>query len=244
MFGRRNPRHIRCPVLAIAVSRDDRLGRCIAPSVYLCFQVSGTLEASQWHEMGQFVKLATLGIANFKVAPAREHATGWLRPNPPRQEAAGATAAFLLLRLGVASQLGVRHAQIIRLVRLLRRIGLDCTAFIAAAAADRTSFGCSSDRDLTNFGEAFLRDALPRFGSMRDAFETARASIAAREKTENLTPSMVGSSTANRSFSRGAHFTPRSGSARRPTAYFGTAMENRLGELEGSLPHAQPTSAP
>jgi hypothetical protein len=28
---------------------------------------------------------------------------------------------------------------------------------IAAAAADRTSFGCSNDRDLTNFGEAFVR---------------------------------------------------------------------------------------
>ena len=36
------------------------------------------------------------------------------------------------------------------------------TIVIAAAAADRTSFGCSNDRDLTYFGEAFYRDALPR----------------------------------------------------------------------------------
>ena len=32
------------------------------------------------------------------------------------------------------------------------------TIVIAAAAADRTSFGCSDDRDLTYFGEAFYRD--------------------------------------------------------------------------------------
>ena len=35
------------------------------------------------------------------------------------------------------------------------------TIVITAAAADRTSFGCSNDRDLTYFGEAFYRDALP-----------------------------------------------------------------------------------
>ena len=35
------------------------------------------------------------------------------------------------------------------------------TIVITAAAADRTSFGCSNDRDLTYFGEAFFRDALP-----------------------------------------------------------------------------------
>ena len=35
------------------------------------------------------------------------------------------------------------------------------TVVIAAAAPDKTSFGCSDDRDLTYFGEAFYRDALP-----------------------------------------------------------------------------------
>ena len=29
---------------------------------------------------------------------------------------------------------------------------------------DRTSFGCSDDNDLTYFGEAFYRDALPKRG--------------------------------------------------------------------------------
>jgi Peptidase C13 family len=77
------------------------------------------------------------------------------------------------------------------------------TIVIAAAAADRTSFGCSNDRDLTNFGEAFIRDALPTAPSIRAAFEKARESIAARERAEKLTPSI-------------------------PTAYFGTAMEEKL----------------
>ena len=84
----------------------------------------------------------------------------------------------------------------------------DRSIVITAAAADRTSFGCSNDRDLTNFGEAFIRDALPAAPSIRAAFEKARDSIAAREHTEGLTPSM-------------------------PTAYFGTAMEHKL-EVEGA----------
>ncbi|MGA2190737.1 MAG: C13 family peptidase [Steroidobacteraceae bacterium] len=63
------------------------------------------------------------------------------------------------------------------------------TVVIAAAAADRTSFGCSSDSDLTYFGEAFYRDALPGARSLRDAFETAKKAIAARERREHVTAS-------------------------------------------------------
>jgi hypothetical protein len=65
----------------------------------------------------------------------------------------------------------------------------DHTIVITAAAADRTSFGCSSDSDLTYFGEAFYRDALPEAASLRDAFEKAKTAIAARERTEGETPS-------------------------------------------------------
>jgi hypothetical protein len=86
----------------------------------------------------------------------------------------------------------------------------DRSIVITAAAADRTSFGCSNDRDLTNFGEAFIRDALPEAPSIRAAFEKARDSIAAREHSEGLTPSM-------------------------PTAYFGAAMEHKLEVEETSL---------
>ena len=63
------------------------------------------------------------------------------------------------------------------------------TVVITAAAADRTSFGCSDDRELTYFGEAFYRDALPRAKSLQDAFALTRSAIAARERAEKVTPS-------------------------------------------------------
>jgi hypothetical protein len=63
------------------------------------------------------------------------------------------------------------------------------TVVIAAAAPDKTSFGCSDDRDLTYFGEAFYRDALPHAKTLQDAFEQAKAAIAAREHQENEAPS-------------------------------------------------------
>jgi hypothetical protein len=63
------------------------------------------------------------------------------------------------------------------------------TIVITAAAADRTSFGCSNDRDMTYFGEAFFRDALPDAKTLQDAFERARAAISVREKKEHETPS-------------------------------------------------------
>jgi len=90
---------------------------------------------------------------------------------------------------------------------------------IAAAAPDRSSFGCSNDRDLTDFGEAFIRDALPNSPSLRVAFEKARASIDAREHREHLTPSL-------------------------PTAHFGTAIGRKLGETEavGAVPTSFTTS--
>ena len=89
----------------------------------------------------------------------------------------------------------------------------DRSIVITAAAADRTSFGCSNDRDLTNFGEAFIRDALPGAPSLRAAFGRARDSIATREHAEGLTPSM-------------------------PTAYFGAAMEHKLDVEESSFHRA------
>ncbi len=80
------------------------------------------------------------------------------------------------------------------------------TIVIAAAAADRTSFGCGSDSDLTYFGSAFYRDALPAARNLRDAFEKAKAAIAQRERHEHV-------------------------DASRPQAYFGAEMENKLDRL-------------
>jgi hypothetical protein len=85
------------------------------------------------------------------------------------------------------------------------------TIVIAAAAADRTSFGCSNDRDLTYFGEAFYRDALPEAHSLRAAFETAKTAIGVRERDEHATPS-------------------------KPQAYFGAQMEAKLTSMSAAAP--------
>jgi hypothetical protein len=74
---------------------------------------------------------------------------------------------------------------------------------ITAARADRSSFGCADDRDLTYFGEAFFRDALPDATSLRDAFEKTKALIAEREQKEGVEASL-------------------------PQAYFGEQLEKQL----------------
>ena len=81
------------------------------------------------------------------------------------------------------------------------------TIIITAAAADRTSFGCSNDADLTYFGEAFYRDALPEARSLRDAFDKAKAAIAMRERRERV-------------------------DASRPQAYFGSELEAKLAAMK------------
>jgi hypothetical protein len=80
------------------------------------------------------------------------------------------------------------------------------TVVITASAADRTSFGCSNDRDLTYFGEAFYRDALPGARSLREAFDTAKTAIAARERREHV-------------------------DASNPQAYFGAKIEAKLAAM-------------
>jgi len=85
------------------------------------------------------------------------------------------------------------------------------TIVITASAADRTSFGCSNDRDLTYFGEAFYRDALPTAHSLREAFDTAKTAIAGRERREHV-------------------------DASNPQAYFGRAMEDKLASMNPAEP--------
>ena len=85
----------------------------------------------------------------------------------------------------------------------------DHTIVLTAAAADRTSFGCADDRDLTYFGEAFYRDALPKAASLRAAFDAAKASIVQREKAEGI-------------------------EASDPQAHFGAALEAKLAALSSA----------
>jgi hypothetical protein len=82
----------------------------------------------------------------------------------------------------------------------------DHSIILTAAASDRTSFGCSDKRELTYFGEAFFRDALPGAKSLREAFTRASTDIAAREVKEGVKPS-------------------------NPQAFFGAAMERHIALL-------------
>jgi hypothetical protein len=84
----------------------------------------------------------------------------------------------------------------------IRPLANNDTILITAARRDRTSFGCSDQRHLTYFGEAFFRDALPHAPDLRAAFDETRRTISAREKEERVTPSQPQS-----------HFGPRLESA-------------------------------
>jgi len=66
----------------------------------------------------------------------------------------------------------------------------ESTAIFTSAAADRASFGCSDDREVTEFGAAFVRDALPRAASLEAAFEQAKTTLAESERRQNVQPSL------------------------------------------------------
>lgn len=61
---------------------------------------------------------------------------------------------------------------------------------IAAARADRTSFGCADKREWTYFGDAYFNRALRRETSFRKAFYRARRQVERWEAKERLVPSL------------------------------------------------------
>jgi hypothetical protein len=63
------------------------------------------------------------------------------------------------------------------------------TMIIAAARADRSSFGCNPQRDWTFFGDAFFNRALRQTASLPAAFEAARTTVGRWERQQRLTPS-------------------------------------------------------
>jgi hypothetical protein len=63
------------------------------------------------------------------------------------------------------------------------------TLVFAAARADRPSFGCGPDSDITFFGRAWLAEALNETADFVDAFERAKVAIARREKAAGYQPS-------------------------------------------------------
>lgn len=92
----------------------------------------------------------------------------------------------------------------------------DGTLIATASDADHTSFGCADDRDLTYFGEAFLKDSIPTTPSLEAAFKKASDLIQRRETAEHL-----------------EHSNPR--------LYVGPAIRQKLAVLEnGSQNKRQP----
>lgn len=64
------------------------------------------------------------------------------------------------------------------------------TIVVAAAAADRTSFGCDDTREFTLFGEALLGELAKPELSLATAFARAKTRIAVSEREEDVTPSL------------------------------------------------------
>ena len=59
----------------------------------------------------------------------------------------------------------------------IKPLASDDTIVIAAAHADRTSFGCTDDRELTYFGEALLKGKLASGASLSESFMAARQTV-------------------------------------------------------------------
>ncbi|WP_108471635.1 C13 family peptidase [Rhodanobacter thiooxydans] len=63
------------------------------------------------------------------------------------------------------------------------------TLVLTAARADRSSFGCGSDSNITYFGKAWLVDALNHTDNFVDSFKQASIQISRWEQQDKLTPS-------------------------------------------------------
>jgi Peptidase C13 family len=87
----------------------------------------------------------------------------------------------------------------------------DSSVIVTAADADHSSFGCDDDRELTWFGEAFLKDSLPGSASLEEAFHKAAGLIARREDAEHQIHS-------------------------NPQLYVGPLMQKKLAELPARSP--------
>jgi hypothetical protein len=93
----------------------------------------------------------------------------------------------------------------------LEPLETDATLIATASDSEHTSFGCADDRDLTYFGEAFLKDSIPTTPSLEQAFKKAADLIQRRETAEHLEHS-------------------------NPQLYVGPAIRQKLATLEKGQP--------
>lgn len=71
----------------------------------------------------------------------------------------------------------------------VRGLSSPTSVVITAAAADRSSFGCTPSNDWTYFGDAFVNRSLRRPQPLADAFDQAQTKIAQWESEIAMTPS-------------------------------------------------------
>jgi hypothetical protein len=90
----------------------------------------------------------------------------------------------------------------------------ETTAIVTASDSAHSSFGCQEDRDLTWFGEAFLKETLPGSASLEEAFGKAAKLIAQHEEAEHQVHS-------------------------NPQLYVGELMRRKLRQLESARPSAE-----
>lgn len=86
----------------------------------------------------------------------------------------------------------------------------DHTLILTAAQKNKTSFGCSNDREMTYFGEHYFARELQGGGSFVEAFHRAKSTLREREISESVEPSD-------------------------PQIFVGAGMERKLEELEERL---------
>ena len=88
---------------------------------------------------------------------------------------------------------GIRHRVVVLSAcyagGFARTLATPDTLFLAAARADRPSFGCGVDSRVTFFGKAWLVDGLNSTVDFAEAFRRARAAIGMREAFGDYAPS-------------------------------------------------------
>ena len=70
----------------------------------------------------------------------------------------------------------------------IKPLATDNTIVVAAARPDRSSFGCSDERKLTFFGEAFLQAKIAPDASLARRFEAAKETVLRWETEEGINP--------------------------------------------------------
>lgn len=132
-----------------------------------------------------FLSLSSHGVVDEAGVPTGEIAID----NPPLQNE-HITAKWLKETLDKA---GIRWRVIVVSAcysgAMIDELMTPTTAIITASRADRASFGCSADADLSYFGRAFFAESLRSERSFEKAFVHSTRRIAEREALMGFTPS-------------------------------------------------------